>query len=228
MISAKTFPMAFHPNVRRLDWRCPPSGSNMLATEAVWRKNAMEKKHLILSGVAIMALAASLIGGGLSAQAQDKPFGNPEDLAYAEKLWAALEEIQLAGPDAMHSNFYEGVEPHGFVLEVFDAKVKVDDYTGRVIVKTNYGPEGVAVEEVSNDPSGHLAAVTVMFRREAGYDEENKNWFWAKYLPDGTLDKNPAGMQLAGRVAKGADEGCIACHSAAPGEDYLFVNDRAD
>ena len=48
----------------------------------------------------------------------------------------------------------------------------------------------------------HLGAVTVMFRREAGYDAQNKNWFWAKYLPDGSLDKNPNGMQLAGRVAK--------------------------
>ena len=64
--------------------------------------------------------------------------------------------------------------------------------------------------------------------REAGYDDDNENWFWAKYLPDGSLDKNPKGMELAGRVAKGADMGCIACHSAAPGDDYLYVNDRGD
>ena len=41
-------------------------------------------------------------------------------------------------------------------------------------------------------------------------------------LPDGTLDQNPAGMQLAGRVAKGADAGCIACHSGS--DNYLFTN----
>ena len=59
-----------------------------------------------------------------------------------------------------------------------------------------------------------------MYKRP-GYDPENQDWFWVKYLPDGALDKNPAGMSLAGRVAKGADQGCIACHSGE--EDYLFT-----
>ena len=69
------------------------------------------------------------------------------------------------------------------------------------------------------------SAVTVMFQRESGYDDDNKNWYWAKYLADGSLDKNPKGMELAGRVAKGADAGCIACHSGADGEDYEFLRD---
>jgi hypothetical protein len=30
-------------------------------------------------------------------------------------------------------------------------------------------------------------------------------------------------MSLAGRVAKGADAGCIACHSGE--DDYLFTTD---
>ena len=29
----------------------------------------------------------------------------------------------------------------------------------------------------------------------------------------------------AGRIAKGADQGCIACHQSAPGGDYLYVTD---
>ena len=78
------------------------------------------------------------------------------------------------------------------------------------------------VEQVQENGVEHLAAITVMFKREDGYDAENKNWFWAKYLPDGSLDKNPKGMQLAGRVAKGnASGGCIACHSAEA--DYLYT-----
>jgi len=32
---------------------------------------------------------------------------------------------------------------------------------------------------------------------------------------------NPNGMMLAGKVAKG----CIACHSAAPGGDMMFLHD---
>ena len=61
--------------------------------------------------------------------------------------------------------------------------------------------------------------------KRPGYDPDNKDWFWAKYLPDGSLDKNPAGMQLAGMVAKGKPAGCIACHTAAPGGDMVFTSD---
>ncbi len=70
----------------------------------------------------------------------------------------------------------------------------------------------------------YLGAVTVMLKRP-GYDPETQDWFWAKYLPDGSLDKNPAGMLLAGKVAKGKPAGCIACHSAAPGGDMMFLMD---
>jgi hypothetical protein len=60
------------------------------------------------------------------------------------------------------------------------------------------------------DPAGHLGAVTVMFRREAGYDAANGDRFYAKYLPDGSLDVVPDGTAPAGRV--GPADGCIACH----------------
>jgi len=63
-----------------------------------------------------------------------------------------------------------------------------------------------------------------MFRCEAGYDENNRNWFWANFLKDGTLDKNPNGMRLDGRVAKGAEQGCIACNSGV--DDYIFTADH--
>jgi len=33
--------------------------------------------------------------------------------------------------------------------------------------------------------------VTVMFRREDGYDPGNKNWFWATYKPDGVARHQP-------------------------------------
>lgn len=62
--------------------------------------------------------------------------------------------------------------------------------------------------------------------RVKGYDPENKNWFWAKFKPDGTLHTNPKKMKLAGKVAKGMNKGCIACHRSAPGGDYVFNSDR--
>lgn len=180
---------------------------------------------VVLIGVVVLVLV-NRQSGQMAADSQ--PFGGENSISFAETLWDELEKARLVGDNVIHSNFYEGNEPHGFVLEVFDADLTVGEHTGRMVLKKNYGPEGVEVEDVSNDPGGHLAAITVMYRREAGYDEDHQNWFWAKYLPNGDLNKNPKGMSLAGRVAKGADVGCIACHTAAPGEDYIFVTDRAD
>ncbi len=80
-----------------------------------------------------------------------------------------------------------------------------------VIVKINYMGDGVSVEAVSENPAEWLDSLIAMYKREAGYDPEDGDWFWAKYNPDGTVQKNPAGVALAGRVAKGAPHGCIAC-----------------
>ena len=168
------------------------------------------------------ALTVALSAGG--AVAQDAPFGTNADADYAMKIWAAMEEMKLSGDGMIRSFPYEGVEPHGMMLETFYSNATIDGHTGDLIVKRNYGPEGVGLNEVLADPDTHLAALTVMYRREEGYDADNENWFWVKYLPDGTLDKNPDGMRLAGRVAKGADAGCIACHSGAG--DYVFTSDH--
>ena len=169
-------------------------------------------------------LAAAVLSAGL-AWSQEAPFGSDEDAAYAELLWSVMEEQRLAGEGMLRSFPYEGVEPHGMMLETLYTEASVDGHTGDLVVKRNYGPEGVSVDQVLSDPDTHLAAVTVMFRREAGYDAENGDWFWVKYLPDGSLDKNPAGMRLAGMVGKGMDAGCIACHMGA-GEDMLFTTDH--
>lgn len=153
-------------------------------------------------------------------------FGKPNDVRFASQLWQALKENNLVGRDVIHSYFYEGVEPHGFVLELLEAKVTVGGRRDIVIVKRNYGPEGVGVDTVSKDPKRYLEAVTVMFKREAGYDDDNRDWFWVKYDADGTIMANPAGVRLAGRVAKGQKKGCIACHAGAEKRDFVFNHNR--
>ncbi len=93
-------------------------------------------------------------------------------------------------------------------------------------MKRNYGGKNVTVEKVADNPDKYLKAVTIMFRREKGYDSPNKDWFWVKYAPNGNILKNPKGMSLAGRVVKGMKKGCIACHRAAPGGDFVYNNNR--
>ncbi|MBE0414542.1 cytochrome P460 family protein [Yoonia sp.] len=178
-------------------------------------------KTIITAAIASLAISA----GPALAQEGGMPFGSPEDVAYAELIWTLMEAERLAGPNMIRAFPYEGTDPHGMMLETFYDVGTINGHTGDLIVKRNFGPEGVSADEVLANPEGHLGAYTVMFRREAGYDPENLNWFWARYNPDGSVSQNPMGMALAGRVAKGMDEGCIACHQAAA-DDMVFTSDH--
>lgn len=147
-------------------------------------------------------------------------FGGQDDQDYAAQLWQDMQDGNLAGDGAVQAFPYPGTDPHGMLLETFYTDATVDGHTGTLVVKRNYGPEGVTVDQVLGSPSDHLAAVTIMFRRGEDYAPEAGNWFWAKYLPDGSLDQTPDGTPIAGQA-----QGCISCHSSAEGEDYLFTTD---
>ena len=174
---------------------------------------------------------ASLVAAGLSCSsylyAQDMMFGTPADVDYAEQLWSAMVDKGLAGPGATHSILTEGTEPHG-LFEVFYSSASVSGHTGTMLVKRNYGFPEKTGEEVAEDYDGNIRATTVMFRREAGYDPDNDDWFWAMFMPDGTVGQNEMGMSLAGQVAKGMDVGCIACHTNAEGDDYVFTSNAVN
>ncbi|MXU66878.1 cytochrome P460 family protein [Oceanomicrobium pacificus] len=172
-----------------------------------------------------LVLAACLAVPTTSAKAQSPAYGLPDDTALAAEIWAYLIANRLAGPDQIHAFPYEGLEPHGLVLETFYDRAEINGHRDALVIKRNYGPEGIGIEAVANDFEGHLGAITIMFRNAPGYDPDNGNWFYAKFLPDGTLDKAPDGTAQAGRVAAGEDTGCIACHAGAPGEDYIFTTD---
>ncbi len=147
------------------------------------------------------------------------PFGNAEDIDYSKQLWAKME---AKGLNSTPANLYVGGPPHGPVREVLEAFIDGK----RVIVKRNFGGEGVSVEAVSQNRAAFLKAVTVMAKREVDYDPENGNWFWVKYKADGSLHTNAKGMKLAGKVAKGMDKGCIFCHQSASGNDLVFVHNK--
>jgi hypothetical protein len=163
-----------------------------------------------------------LVAGAVTVQSQgkkDMPFGGKEDVAFAKQLWSTLQAAKLAGPNRINVEPFVGNEPHGAIQQVLSTKVTIDKRSAKVIVKVNHGGKGATVDTVYANPNKYLGAYTVMFKKPDGYDPENKNWFWAKYMPNGEIIKNPKGMLLAGRVAKGMDEGCIACHTVVGGDN---------
>jgi hypothetical protein len=110
--------------------------------------------------------------------------------------------------------------------------VRVNDHNGFAIVKKNYQGNHLSVADVEKDRARLLSSISVMFQREAGYDPENKNWFWVQYQPGGqlfTMRKMGMKIAMAGKLMKGTspdkNRGCIYCHSSAGGGDYIFYPD---
>lgn len=181
-------------------------------------------KSLVQTFIIMFCLIAIAIFINMNATGAEKmPFGGEKDIEFSKSVWRSMEGY-TEWP--MRSGFYPGQSPHGKVLRLYYNMVNVDGKPYHVIVKDNYGGENADVETVSENPDKYLAAVTIMVQMEKGYDPDNNNWFWAKYLKDGKLDKNAKGIKLAGRVAKGMNAGCIACHKNAGQNDYLFTNDE--
>lgn len=170
------------------------------------------------------SIAVCIFSVAAISQAADAPFGGDADVEYAKNLWKVMEEQKLVGKDSIKVQPFEGNQPHGAIQEVLSTEATVDGHSGQLIVKRNHGgKDGLTVKEVFDEPDKYLAAVTIMFKRETGYDADNQDWFWAKYNAEGELDKNPKGMLLAGRVAKGGNQGCIACHTALGGKDMITL-----
>ncbi|MDI3324051.1 hypothetical protein QKW35_06650 [Pontibacterium granulatum] len=153
--------------------------------------------------------------------------GTEADVKYAALLWQHLEAEELVGNNARPLEpFFGGARPHGMILEIVAQDLSVEQHTGFLVLKRNYSGEGVSVEEVARDRVRFLNSITVMYRREKGYDPDNQDWFWVKYQPDGSLFRNPKNTEMAGRIMKGPSweqsGGCIYCHASAGGGDYVF------
>ena len=165
----------------------------------------------------ILPLAAALALPA-HAQAPSTDFGTADDREFGTRLWQALEQQELVGESAISSKPYPGTDPHGSILITLEGDVEVDGEQGSVIIKRNYGGNGVTEDSVADAPQENLMATTVMFKR-ADFDSEG-NWFWAKYLPDGSYDQ-AEGKAMVGNVGM-----CASCHQDADGGDMVFLNNR--
>ncbi len=175
---------------------------------------------------------------GACASLMNLPAGQPADIDAARQLWSVLVQERMVGENAVPLKpFIGAARPHGWVLEVDSRVIQVGRHRGFVVVKKNYNGDSPddrpTIAEVEKDRRRYLKAITVMFRREAGYDPDNQDWFWAKYHPDGRLfSMHRMGMTIAmaGRLMKGGtspdrNRGCIYCHRSAGGGDYIFYPD---
>ncbi|MCP5092052.1 MAG: hypothetical protein GY949_14125, partial [Gammaproteobacteria bacterium] len=124
-----------------------------------------------------LALGAVLAIGANAAFSQGAPFGGSDDVAYAKSLWQVMVDARLVGDNAIRVRPLEGNEPHGGIQEALATTATIGGHTGRLLVKRNHGgKDGLSVEEVYDQPTKYLAAITVMFKRKSGYDADNQDW----------------------------------------------------
>ncbi len=192
--------------------------------------NTFRVPALLLQSLAGIILIASVIScvGPMRGHV-----GTADDIQYAAKLWSVLESERMVGAHAKTLKpFIGAARPHGWVLEVESRMVQLGEHRGFVVVKKNYRGNHISVADVEKNRAKYLNSISVMFKREAGYDPEDKNWFWVQYKPDGqlfTMRKMGMKIAMAGKIMKGAspdkNSGCIYCHSSAGGGDYIFYPD---
>lgn len=106
----------------------------------------------------------------------------------------------------------EGVEnPHGTTSKTYANKVAADDSkslpNGSVLVREDY------------DANRKRQSISVLYRVK-DYDKDHGNWYWIKYLENGTVARGADDKPIAGKVGS-----CIECHGKAGGKDFVFSND---
>lgn len=173
----------------------------------------MKRLISILASVGLLIVAAGT-------NAEEQGWGSPDDAAYGDKLMDELLKVKMVGPECLIKKPYKGTHPHGAVLDTVYADITIDGHTGATIVKRNFGGKDVTPEKVAAEPTKYFAAYTIMYKREAGYDSENGDWFWLRAGGDGELSARE-GKKMAGKL----ETACMACHRAAPGGDFKFLTD---
>jgi hypothetical protein len=169
---------------------------------------------LIKVGATMVLLCSSILSAGATES------GTAADNAYAAKVWTYMKDNRLIGEKRMRSFPFVGSRPHGSIQEIITTEADINGQIGRLIVKHNYGAkEGLTPHDVyAADQASNYEALTVMFRRESGYDESNSDWFWAEYKADGSVI-NYQGVDLSGR-----SQLCLGCHTPLGGKDREILN----
>ena len=187
-------------------------GLDFVVKDAVSKEAIMKKRMILILG---MAFVLATVGTALAVHDGGEGTGParlPE--AKAESVWTYLTKFNSYKSWKLWpgtKKLYDGTQPHGMLLTTYVSK------NARTVIKKKQGvfaPGDFIVKE-NYKPDKTLAAITVMYKKE-GYNPAAGDWYWAKYQPDGTVDK-------AGKV-----EGCIKCHSAKADNDWVFTGAITD
>ena len=106
-----------------------------------------------------------------------------------------------------HDGMRPGQSPHGVWHSVYGNNTLFD----ALPAENAEAPEGAIIVKENFDADKALKSLTVM-AKVSEWDEDNGDWFWANYRPDGTIN------------AEGSVGGCISCHEGMKDNDYVIIN----
>lgn len=164
----------------------------------------------------LTAALALLITGCPAATPVNDEVPSAEETPSAAKLFTLVTETDPFETWAQFPGLEGTVEsaaPHGPMSRTWineEVESALTNYTGSlpvgsVIVKENLG-------ESDTDKANSW---TIMWK-VTGFDPDHNDWFWANITPEGVVN------------AEGKVDGCIACHSGAQDNDFVFQHDFGD
>lgn len=178
---------------------------------------------LTISGLAWCQLADAQ-GSGSSRSTPSRPARPQTTKEFADSLWRFI--VRPQSPYTKWETLPPGnaerrpvdEQTHGPNPKVYANPAAIQDAksppVGSILVIEDYSADGKTRNSVS-----------IMYRVK-GTDPEHSDWYWMRYLPNGslaTIDGTPGGKPMAGKVMS-----CIDCHEKAAGKDLVFTNDARE
>ena len=157
-------------------------------------------------------IAAIIFLASCATAGSDDPNATPVG-AYSEYgSWSKVNAVTVTGDETgVLGSAHEGsagfreVYVNGTGGAVSSGSAALPYPAGAIIVKESYKNSGGS--------KGDLTSITIMVKRESGYDAENGNWEYIMLTPK---------MKVQGQ---GRLSGCISCHLAAD-NDFVFTDNR--
>ncbi len=190
------------------------------------------RKQILIGAIAVACLSVIALpgqfaagqGSGSSRSTPSRPARPQTTEEFADTLWRFIVRRQfpytkwVAVPVKKFDQVPENDKAHGSNPMIYANLTAMLNPSsppfGSIFVVDDYADDGKT-----------RSSVSIMYRAK-GTDPEHNDWYWLRYLPNGSIartDSAPGAKPIAGKV-----KSCIECHEKAGGKDLVFSNDQAE
>lgn len=184
---------------------------------------ASPRARLCLAGAVLVlvfsAAPARPQGSGSTRSAPPRATRPPTQEEFQQSFWKFLTKKESPYTKWKEfpgkAGFQKGNSPHGAFTKTYINKAAAESLK-------DFAFTSILVTENYADDQKTLKDITIMYRVK-GTDPQHRDWYWLKYLPNGTVpltSEKEGKKPMAGKVSS-----CIDCHAKAAGGDLVYSND---